>query len=138
MSLTSWIILSPLCNFSVSCSKPYISQRLCLIIDIFNESSSLMIILTSYTLIFITVMRMPSASGHHKTFSTCASTWQLSPSYMETSFSFTVSLTLKLLGPQLKWLLHLTQRWFPCWTPWSIAFKIKMWITHSVNCHKFT
>ncbi|XP_010985188.1 olfactory receptor 5D13-like [Camelus dromedarius] len=58
---------------SVSCSDPYISQMLCFIIAVFNEASSLMIILTSYILIFITVMRMPSASGRQKAFSTCAS-----------------------------------------------------------------
>ncbi|XP_039080894.1 olfactory receptor 5D13-like [Hyaena hyaena] len=58
---------------SVSCSDPYISQMLCFIIAVFNEVSSLMIILTSYILIFITVMGMPSASGRWKTFSTCAS-----------------------------------------------------------------
>nr|XP_017510119.2 olfactory receptor 5D13-like [Manis javanica] len=58
---------------SVSCSNPYISQMMCFIIAIFNEVSSLIIILTSYVLIFITVMRMPSASGRWKTFSTCAS-----------------------------------------------------------------
>ncbi|XP_045642912.1 olfactory receptor 5D13-like [Ursus americanus] len=58
---------------SVSCSDPYISQMLCFIIAIFNEVSSLLIILMSYILIFITVMRMPSASGRRKTFSTCAS-----------------------------------------------------------------
>ncbi|XP_077720521.1 olfactory receptor 5D13-like [Canis aureus] len=58
---------------SVSCSDPYISQMLCFIIAVFNEVSSLMIILMSYILIFITVMKMPSASGRRKTFSTCAS-----------------------------------------------------------------
>jgi olfactory receptor len=39
----------------------------------FNEASSLVIILMSYIFIFITVMGMPSASGRWKTFSTCAS-----------------------------------------------------------------
>ena len=58
---------------SVSCSDLYISQMLCSIIVIFNEASSLVIILMSYIFIFITVMRMPSASAHWKTFSTCAS-----------------------------------------------------------------
>uniref|UniRef100_G1MPD5 Olfactory receptor n=2 Tax=Ailuropoda melanoleuca TaxID=9646 RepID=G1MPD5_AILME len=58
---------------SVSCSDPYISQMLCFSIAVFNEVSSLLIILMSYILIFITVMRMPSASGRRKTFSTCAS-----------------------------------------------------------------
>ncbi|XP_012643285.3 olfactory receptor 5D13-like [Microcebus murinus] len=58
---------------SVSCSDPYISQVLCFAIAVFNETSSLMIILISYILIFITVMKMPSASGRLKTFSTCAS-----------------------------------------------------------------
>ncbi|XP_008561770.1 PREDICTED: olfactory receptor 5D13-like, partial [Galeopterus variegatus] len=58
---------------SVSCSDPYITQMLCFIIVVFNEMSSLMIILMSYILIFITVMKIPSASGRWKTFSTCAS-----------------------------------------------------------------
>ncbi|XP_043772915.1 olfactory receptor 5D13-like [Cervus elaphus] len=58
---------------SVSCSDPYISQMLCSIIAIFNEASSLVIILMSYIFIFITVTGMPSASGRWKTFSTCAS-----------------------------------------------------------------
>ncbi|XP_062951100.1 olfactory receptor 5D13-like [Cynocephalus volans] len=58
---------------SVSCSDPYITQMLCFIIAVFNEVSSLMIILMSYILIFITVLKIPSASGRQKTFSTCAS-----------------------------------------------------------------
>ncbi|KAB0336269.1 hypothetical protein FD755_026029, partial [Muntiacus reevesi] len=58
---------------SVSCSDPYITQMLCSIIAIFNEASSLVIILMSYMFIFITVMGIPSASGRWKTFSTCAS-----------------------------------------------------------------
>ena len=48
-------------------------------------------------------------------------------------FSFVVCLTLKLFGLQLKWLLCSTQWWFPCWIPWSTAFRIKIWKTHSEN-----
>ncbi|XP_062951124.1 olfactory receptor 5D13-like [Cynocephalus volans] len=58
---------------SVSCSDPSISQVLCFVIAIFNEVSSLVIILTTYIFIFVTVMKMPSAGGCHKAFSTCAS-----------------------------------------------------------------
>ena len=58
---------------SVSCSNPYISQKIILVSATFNEISSLMIILTSYVFIFITVMKMPSTGGRHKVFSTCAS-----------------------------------------------------------------
>ncbi|XP_049724250.1 olfactory receptor 5D13-like [Elephas maximus indicus] len=58
---------------SVSCSDPYISQVLCFVIAIFNEVSSLVIILTTYTFIFTTVIKMPSDGGCRKTFSTCAS-----------------------------------------------------------------
>ncbi|CAI9153597.1 unnamed protein product [Rangifer tarandus platyrhynchus] len=39
----------------------------------FNEVSRLMIILTSYVCIIITVLKMPSTGGRHKAFSTCAS-----------------------------------------------------------------
>ena len=58
---------------SVFCSDPCISRMLCFIIAIFNEASSLVIILMFYIFIFITVMRMLSASEHWKTFSTSAS-----------------------------------------------------------------
>ncbi|XP_023581474.1 olfactory receptor 5D13-like [Trichechus manatus latirostris] len=58
---------------AVSCSDPYISQKIILVSATFNEISSLMIILTSYAFIFITVMKMPSTGGRHKAFSTCAS-----------------------------------------------------------------
>nr|XP_023397677.1 olfactory receptor 5D16-like [Loxodonta africana] len=58
---------------AVSCSDPYISQKIILVSATFNETSSLVIILTSYAFIFIPVMKMPSTGGHHKAFSTCAS-----------------------------------------------------------------
>uniref|UniRef100_A0A8I5ZM22 Olfactory receptor n=1 Tax=Rattus norvegicus TaxID=10116 RepID=A0A8I5ZM22_RAT len=52
---------------AVSCSDPYISQK---VIFIF---SSLLIILTSYVFIVITVMKMPTTGGRYKVFSTCVS-----------------------------------------------------------------
>ena len=58
---------------AVSCSDPYISQEFIFISAAFNEASSLMIILTSYVCIFITVLKMPSTGGRHKAFSACAS-----------------------------------------------------------------
>nr|XP_010963294.2 olfactory receptor 5D13-like [Camelus bactrianus] len=58
---------------SVSCSDPHISQMLCFVIVIFNEVSSLAIILTTYISIFVTIIKMPSAGGRQKAFSTCAS-----------------------------------------------------------------
>ncbi|XP_037695482.1 olfactory receptor 5D13-like [Choloepus didactylus] len=58
---------------SASCSEPYISQMLCFVLAIFDEVSSLGIILTSYIFIFVTVIRMPFAGGRQKAFSTCAS-----------------------------------------------------------------
>ncbi|KAM8929660.1 olfactory receptor 5D13-like [Lycaon pictus] len=58
---------------SVSCSDPYISQMLCFVIAIFNEVSSLVIIFTTYIFIFVTVIKMSSAGGRQKAFSTCAS-----------------------------------------------------------------
>nr|XP_020008527.1 olfactory receptor 5D13-like [Castor canadensis] len=73
----SSIINNFVCEFSVivsmSCSDPYISQILCFIIAVFNEVSSLMLILTSHMFIFITVMKIPSANGRQKAFSTCSS-----------------------------------------------------------------
>ncbi|XP_051709400.2 olfactory receptor 5D13-like [Oryctolagus cuniculus] len=58
---------------AVSCSDPYVSRQSIFVAAIFNEISSLLIIFTSYVFIFVTVMRMPSARGRYKAFSTCAS-----------------------------------------------------------------
>ncbi|XP_049991937.1 olfactory receptor 5D13-like [Alexandromys fortis] len=58
---------------AVSHSDPYISQEIISVSATFNEISSLVIILTSYIFIFITVMKMPSTGGRRKAFSTCAS-----------------------------------------------------------------
>uniref|UniRef100_A0A8D1A6F3 Olfactory receptor n=1 Tax=Sus scrofa TaxID=9823 RepID=A0A8D1A6F3_PIG len=58
---------------SVSCSDPSISQVLCFVIAIFNEGISLVIMLTTYTPIFVTFLKTPSAGGHQKAFSTSVS-----------------------------------------------------------------
>ncbi|MBZ3875335.1 Olfactory receptor 5D13 [Sciurus carolinensis] len=58
---------------SVPCSDPSVSQMLCFIITIFDEVSSLFIILSTYISIFVTVVKMPSTGGRQKAFSTCTS-----------------------------------------------------------------
>ncbi|XP_046319883.1 olfactory receptor 5D18-like [Marmota monax] len=59
--------------FSLSCSDPHITSLLLFISATFNEVSTLLIILTSYLFIVVTVLKMRSASGRRKAFSTCAS-----------------------------------------------------------------
>ncbi|XP_012602134.2 olfactory receptor 5D18 [Microcebus murinus] len=65
------------CEFSsllsLSCSDTYINQLLLFVFATFNEVSTLLIILTSYVLIVVTILKMRSASGRRKAFSTCAS-----------------------------------------------------------------
>ena len=51
---------------AISCSDPCINQQIILVSATFNEVSSLMIIFTSYVFIFITVLKMPSTGGRHK------------------------------------------------------------------------
>ncbi|KAM9659428.1 LOW QUALITY PROTEIN: olfactory receptor 1165-like [Trichechus inunguis] len=58
---------------SLSCSDPYFSQMTCLIISTFNETSSLLSILTSYIFIVVIIIKMPSSGGLRKASSTCAS-----------------------------------------------------------------
>ncbi|XP_051022659.1 olfactory receptor 1165 [Acomys russatus] len=58
---------------SLSCSDPTFSQVICLVISIFNETCSLLIILASYVFIVVTIIRMPSKGGLQKAFSTCSS-----------------------------------------------------------------
>ncbi|XP_057583971.1 olfactory receptor 5D18-like [Hippopotamus amphibius kiboko] len=65
------------CEFSsllsLSCSDTSLNQMLLFIFATFNEVSTLVIILLSYVLIAVTILKMHSASGRHKAFSTCAS-----------------------------------------------------------------
>ncbi|KAM5317644.1 olfactory receptor 5D18 [Glossophaga mutica] len=65
------------CEFSsllsLSCSNTHVNQLLLFVFATFNEVSTLLIILTSYVFILVTVLKMRSASGRRKAFSTCAS-----------------------------------------------------------------
>nr|XP_020008997.1 olfactory receptor 5D18 [Castor canadensis] len=64
------------CEFSsllsLSCSDTYINLLLLSILATFNEVTTLLIILLSYVVIFVTILKMHSASGRRKAFSTCA------------------------------------------------------------------
>lgn len=51
----------------------HFSQLMCFIIFTLNEVCSFLIILTSYVFIDVTIIKMPSATGLWKAFSTCAS-----------------------------------------------------------------
>ncbi|XP_058383258.1 olfactory receptor 5D18-like [Diceros bicornis minor] len=65
------------CEFSsllsLSCSDTYVNQLLLFISATFNVVSTLLIILMSYVFIIVTILKMHSASGRRKAFSTCAS-----------------------------------------------------------------
>ncbi|XP_074130283.1 olfactory receptor 5D13-like [Sminthopsis crassicaudata] len=71
------IINNFLCEYSVilsaSCSDKHFSEIILFIVANFNAFGTLIIILTSYSCIFVTILRMHSASGRRKAFSTCAS-----------------------------------------------------------------
>nr|XP_023397310.1 olfactory receptor 5D18-like [Loxodonta africana] len=58
---------------SLSCSDTSLSQLLLFTCITFNEVSTLLIILTSYVFIVVTILKTRSASGPRKAFSTCAS-----------------------------------------------------------------
>uniref|UniRef100_A0A4W2IDB8 Olfactory receptor n=1 Tax=Bos indicus x Bos taurus TaxID=30522 RepID=A0A4W2IDB8_BOBOX len=65
------------CEFSfllsLSCSDTYLNQLLLFISATFNEVSTLFIILLSYAFIVVTILKMRSACGRRKAFSTRAS-----------------------------------------------------------------
>ncbi|XP_005065070.1 olfactory receptor 5D16-like [Mesocricetus auratus] len=58
---------------ALSCSDSHLSHLLLFVVATFNEVSTLLIILTSYLFIIVTALKMHSAGGHRKVFSTCAS-----------------------------------------------------------------
>ncbi|KAM5184264.1 olfactory receptor 5B2-like [Callospermophilus lateralis] len=58
---------------ALSCSDTYINETVLYILTAFNVFFALVVILTSYLFIFIAILRMRSAEGQKKAFSTCAS-----------------------------------------------------------------
>ncbi|XP_004648788.1 olfactory receptor 5D18-like [Octodon degus] len=58
---------------SLSSSDTHINQLLLFIISTFNAISTLLVILPSYAFILVTILKMRSASGRRKAFSTCVS-----------------------------------------------------------------
>ncbi|XP_037673728.1 olfactory receptor 8K3-like [Choloepus didactylus] len=80
------IFISPFCGYNIShfycdslpllsllCSSTSYIEWIILIFSAFNLVSSLLIILFSYMLILMAILRMNSAEGRQKTFSTCGS-----------------------------------------------------------------
>nr|XP_004667647.1 olfactory receptor 5B3-like [Jaculus jaculus] len=57
----------------LSCSDSHVSELILLYVVSFNIFFAIIVIWISYTFIFITILKMQSAVGHHKTLSTCAS-----------------------------------------------------------------
>ncbi|ELW48788.1 olfactory receptor 5L1 [Tupaia chinensis] len=58
---------------SLACSDVTVNEELLFIVATVNETITIIIILTSYLFILITIMKMHSAEGRYKAFSTCAS-----------------------------------------------------------------
>ncbi|XP_004389284.1 olfactory receptor 8K3-like [Trichechus manatus latirostris] len=58
---------------SLLCSNTYEIELITLILSVFELISSLLIVLVSYLLVFVAILRMNSAEGRHKAFSTCGS-----------------------------------------------------------------
>ncbi|XP_062949879.1 olfactory receptor 5B2-like isoform X1 [Cynocephalus volans] len=58
---------------ALSCSDTYMNEIVLFILTSFNVFFALIVILTSYLLIFICILRIRSAAGRKKAFSTCAS-----------------------------------------------------------------
>ncbi|XP_004443812.1 PREDICTED: olfactory receptor 5D13-like [Ceratotherium simum simum] len=58
---------------SLSYSDSYFSLMTCLVISIFTEACSLLIILSFYVVLVVTIIKMPSTGRLRKAFSTCAS-----------------------------------------------------------------
>ncbi|NIG61883.1 olfactory receptor [Pontoporia blainvillei] len=73
----SHVITHYFCDISprlkLSCSDTQVLQLLLLVCGGFNVSVSLTVVLISYTCVFMAIIRIPSAQGKHKIFSTCAS-----------------------------------------------------------------
>ncbi|XP_044536940.1 olfactory receptor 5D18-like [Gracilinanus agilis] len=59
--------------FASSFSDKQFTEIILFSLTNFNTFCTLLIILTSYLFILVTIMKMPSTSGRHKAFSTCAS-----------------------------------------------------------------
>ncbi|KFO36537.1 Olfactory receptor 5L1 [Fukomys damarensis] len=59
--------------FSLACSDIFINELMAFIVSTVNEMLTIVIIFSSYSSILITILRLHSAEGRRKAFSTCAS-----------------------------------------------------------------
>ncbi|XP_004875293.2 olfactory receptor 5L1 [Heterocephalus glaber] len=59
--------------FSLACSDIFINDLMAFIVPTVNEMLTIIVIFSSYLFILITILRMRSAEGRHKAFSTCTS-----------------------------------------------------------------
>ena len=122
------------CEFSyllsLSCSDTYLSQLLLFIFSTFNEVSTLFIILLSYVFL-VTILKMPSACGRHKAFSTCAS-HLTTISIFPGTILFLYSVPSSTLSRHTIKVASVFTRWSsPCWIPWSTVWEIRMSRTQS-------
>ncbi|KAL2806100.1 olfactory receptor 5M1 [Daubentonia madagascariensis] len=58
---------------TLACSDTYVKKMAMSVVAGFTLSSSLFVILLSYLFVFVAILRMRSAEGRHKAFSTCGS-----------------------------------------------------------------
>ena len=58
---------------ALSCSDRHVNELVLIYVASFNIFSAILVILISYLFIFITILKMHSASGYQKALSTCAS-----------------------------------------------------------------
>uniref|UniRef100_A0A8C2P9P3 Olfactory receptor n=1 Tax=Capra hircus TaxID=9925 RepID=A0A8C2P9P3_CAPHI len=63
----------PFSVLALSCSEKHISEVVLVFMSSFNVSFALLVILISYLFIFVNILKMHSARGHQKAFSTCTS-----------------------------------------------------------------
>ena len=122
------------CEFSsllsLSCSDTYLNQLLLFISATFNEVSTLFIILLTYVFMVVTILKMRSACGCGKAFSTCTS-HLTAISIFPGTILFLYCVPSSTPSRHTKWRLCFTRWSPPCWIPWSTVWEIRMSKTQS-------
>ena len=111
----------------MSCAGTFVKEYTMIVLVGINFTYSLTVLIISNLFILIAILRMNSAEGRRKAFSTCGSHLTAVVMFYGTLIFMYLRRPTGSLWSRGRWWLCFTPRWSPCWTPWSTVWGTKMW-----------
>ena len=111
----------------MACAGTFVKEYTMIVLAGINFTYSLTVLIISNLFILIAILRMNSAEGRRKAFSTCGSHLTAVVMFYGTLIFMYLRRPTGSLWSRGRWWLCFTPRWSPCWTPWSTVWGTKMW-----------